>query len=199
MKIKNPEGSWKSPEGDKNTFFNDKYEVRVLRGQSVFGTTLRVDIKAKKKKPITRYEVRQIKDSLIGPEAEGFEVYGASERGPTKPSTVTLWILADQNVPVGSSTLQKGEVAQASACLMRALALWEKERYLSVTGTKEYATILATQCRESARSLHEEVRSRIFEVRDEGEKLDALEQACANYLDQTEEGNEENETNGSRS
>lgn len=185
-KIKKPTwGEWSYDEAT-SSFQNQQYAVAVLRGQTVFGSTIRATIRRLDKRPIRRADIQRIKDEVFGPNAEGFEVYGDSEKRPVGAVAATLWVLEHQTVPVTDS-LTVEDLLPAAKNLLRATAAIQEGHSLSVAGTLEYVATIERQCAEAVTDLHELSRAKLIELDSIKSKLADLCETCSNFSAKTKE------------
>ena len=87
-------------------WLNDKYQVEVRRGikPEGFPEVIWLSIKRRDKEAIHDWrDLQEIKNMLVGPEHEGFEIYPAESRLVDSANQYHLWVLADPKlrVPVG--------------------------------------------------------------------------------------------------
>jgi hypothetical protein len=103
-------------------YLNAVYQVNVTRGTTPFGHDLGpvvwLSIKRRDKEPIHDWrELQEIKNALVGPENEGFEVYPAESRLVDTANQYHLWVFADPKarLPVGFTTRELATSAEAEA------------------------------------------------------------------------------------
>jgi hypothetical protein len=91
---------------------NDLYQVNIARGDNVpnnmFGVPMiHLSVKRRDKKPIHDWRHMQtIKDSLVGPEHEGFELYPSATRLVDTANQYHIWVFedAEHRMPIGWTT-----------------------------------------------------------------------------------------------
>jgi len=89
-------------------FMNDVYQVNVSKLREPFGAAMGdviwLSIKRRDKEPIHDWrELQAIKNALIGPEHEGFELYPAESRLVDTANQYHLYVFMDEKIrmPVG--------------------------------------------------------------------------------------------------
>jgi len=100
-------------------YMNDRYQVNVLRVPMPFGPACGdiawLSIKRRDKAPMHDWRaLQEIKNRIVGPEHEGFEIYPAESRLVDAANQYHVWVFLDPRVrlPVG---FREREVAGAEA------------------------------------------------------------------------------------
>ena len=103
----------------QTVYMNDRYQVNVLRVPMPFGPACGdvawLSIKHRDKSPVHDWRaLQEIKNRIVGPEHEGFEVYPAESRLVDTANQFHLWVFLDPKVrlPVG---FREREVTGADA------------------------------------------------------------------------------------
>ncbi len=106
----------------QTVYMNDRYQVNLQRAVAPFGShvgdVLWLSVKRRDKAPVHDWrDLQQIKNLIVGPEHEGFEVYPAESRLVDAANQYHLWVFVDPKVrlPVGFQERETMGAGQAAA------------------------------------------------------------------------------------
>lgn len=101
----------------ERVYMNDIYQVNIADCDFYGSPMIHLSIKRRDKEAIHDWRhLQEIKNLLVGPECEGFELYPAESRLVDEANQYHLWVFTnpEQRIPVGDPTRKVGTPEQAA-------------------------------------------------------------------------------------